>query len=139
VLTTEKIDVRVIASAKNGFDTWRLEFSPGSDPGDNDWQPLFSASDQVPEPSNVVSWNLKDAGNGNFTLRLRMENKDGGYAQKVIHIEINYTPPTATPAPATPTATLEPPTPTFTLVAPTLIPVTETAQPLLTGTPTITP
>jgi membrane peptidoglycan carboxypeptidase len=135
VLTTETIDIRVIANATNGFEIWKLEFAPGSDPGENDWQVLFNTNAQVPEARDVFTWNLKDVGNEKYSLRLRMENSDGGYAQKVVRLEINYVPPTETPTPSpaptetpssTPITTLE----TATDVPPTLIPtITETPSP----------
>jgi penicillin-binding protein 1C len=124
-LTTENIDIRVIASATGGFETWRLDYAPGDDPGDNDWHTLFDSNAEVTEPRDVVNWNLKDAGNGRYSLRLRMENSDGGFAQKVVHFDINYTPPTETPTPSpTPTNT-PPPTLSPTPVPPTSIPPTE--------------
>jgi membrane peptidoglycan carboxypeptidase len=132
ILTDEKIDIRVIASATNGFEIWRLDFAPGSEPGENDWQNLFSTNAQVPEPRDVVNWSLKDVGNGKFTLRLRMENADGAFAEKLVHFEINYVPPTPTPTP-TPTVTETPlPTPTATIELPTIAPPPTT-------TPTVTP
>jgi len=124
VLTEENIDVRIIAKATDGFDIWRLELAKGNDPGDNDWQTLFESNAQVPEPNNVFTWTVKDFENGKYTLRLRMENANDGYAEKKVHIEINFTPPTPTATPITPTPTLEPPTstPTDTLEPPTPIP-----------------
>ena len=111
-LTAEKIDLRIIASAAGAFQTWRLELAPGHDPGENDWQTLYESNAQIPEPQNVYTWDLSKVPNGKYTLRLRMENQDGGYAQKALKIEINYTPPTETPTPITPTSTPEPATST---------------------------
>jgi len=99
VLTDEYLDIRIVASATNRFDIWKLEFAPGDDPGDNDWQVLFNTNAQVPEPRDIVTWNLRETGNGIFTLRLRMENPDGGFAQKLVHLKIDYTQPVYTPTP----------------------------------------
>jgi len=131
VLTDPEINIRVIASATNGFDTWSLDFAPGNDPGDGDWQNLYSTDAQVPDPSDVFTWNLGDVGSGKYSLRLRMENKDGGYAQKVVHIEIDYTAPTEElpSEPPTkivvPTDTQEPPT----AAPPTEVPASATPEP----------
>jgi membrane peptidoglycan carboxypeptidase len=117
VLTADSLAVRIVASATSGFDLWHLQLAPGSDPADGDFQTLFESNAQIPDPADVYTWNVKDSPNGKYTLRLRMENQDGGYAQKVAHIEINITPPTPTPTPTlepatvTPTATSVPPTP----------------------------
>lgn len=121
-LTTETTDVEIIADATGGFETWRLEYAQGDQPGESGWQTLFESDQRVPSPMKVVNWNLSQTGNGNWSLRLRMTNKDGGYAEKTIHLQINYTPPTPTPTPTaspTETPTLAPPTETPTLAPPT--------------------
>lgn len=144
VLTDETIDVEIIADADNGFTVWRLEYAEGDDPRDGDWQLLMESDQRVPSRMKVVNWNLEKTGNARFTLRLRIENKDGGYAEQVIHIKIDYTPPTPEPTPLppteTPTPTLEPTftpkPPTATLEPPT--PESPTPQPP-TPEPTVTP
>jgi membrane peptidoglycan carboxypeptidase len=122
LLTVDKIDVRIVAKATGQFQDWKLEVGPGNDPGDNDWRTIYASDAQVPEPRDVANWDLKENGNGKFTLRLRMENSDGGFAEKLVHIEINYVPP-ATPTP-TPTET-PPPTSTPLPESPTAIPPTQ--------------
>lgn len=110
VLTVEKMDVEIIADAPGGFTVWRLEYAEGDDPSENDWNLLFESDQRVPSRMKVVNWNLEKTGNARFTLRLRMENEDGGYAEKIIHMKIDYTP--ETPEPPTPIPpTVEPPTP----------------------------
>lgn len=138
VLTAEKIDVEVIADATNGFETWKLEFAPGDAPGESDWQVLIESDQRVPSPMPVINWNLNKTGNGRWTVRLRMTSKNGGYAEKVIHIKIDYTPPTPIPVPPTETPTLAPPTPTETPVPPTetQVPVPPTETPTLEPSPT---
>ncbi len=141
-LKEEIVDVRIIASATASFDVWRLEVAPGSDPGNNGWQTLFESNAQIPEPRNVFTWKVKDLANGKYTLRLRMENQDGGYAEKLVHIEIDYQPPTPTATPITPTPTLEPPTitPTVTMEPPTATPpASETPTTPPTDLPSATP
>ncbi len=78
------------------------------------WKLLVQSDQRVPSRMKVVTWNLQQTGNGLFTLRLRMENKDGGYAERVIRLRIEYTPPTPepTPIPSTETPTPLPPSPT---------------------------
>jgi membrane carboxypeptidase/penicillin-binding protein PbpC len=152
-LAVDSLNIRIVAKATTGFDLWRLELAPGNDPGDNDWQTLYESNAQIPDPQDVYTWDISKVTNGKYTLRLHMENKDGGLAEKVVHIEINYAPPTPTPTVTpTPTETLLPPTATFipepptaippTAVPPTAIPPTAvppTAIPPTVETPTVTP
>jgi len=146
VLSDSEININVIASATDGFDTWSLDYAPGNKPGDGDWQNLYNTNAQVPEPRDIFTWNLGEVGNGKYSLRLRMENKDGGYAQKVVHIEIDYTPPTEEVPPEPPTAIV---VPTDTQVPPTAVPPTEVPPTAIPATdvpasatpepPTVTP
>jgi membrane carboxypeptidase/penicillin-binding protein PbpC len=129
-LTDDKIDIRIIASATAGFEIWRLQFAAGNDPADNEWETLYESNAQISQPENVFNWDISKVPNGEYSLRLRMENQDSGYAQKVVHFQIDYTPPTETPTPVPPTATALPPTaipsntpwPSLTPVPPTVIP-----------------
>ena len=135
LLTTENIVVRLIASATNGFDLWELDYAPGHNPGENDWQVLFNTNAQVPEARDIFTWNLKEVVNGKYTLRLRMLNSDSGYAQKLVHIEINYIPPTETPT-LTPAPTeTPPPTATATLITPSPVPPTALPSPTFSPEP----
>ncbi|GAB4487312.1 MAG: PBP1A family penicillin-binding protein [Anaerolineales bacterium] len=138
VLNDENMDVEIIADATDGFTLWRLDYAEGDDPRETDWQLLMESDQRVPGRMKVVNWNLEKTGNARFTLRLRIENKDGGYAEKIIHIKIDYTPPTPippteTPIPMPPSPTLEPPT--LTPVPPTDTPVPPTDTPEPTATP----
>lgn len=133
VLTEEKIDVEIIADATDGFTVWRLEYAEGENPGETDWKLLIESDQRVPSRMKVVNWNLEKTGNSRFTLRLRIENKDGGYAEKVIRIKIDYNPPTPEPTPIPPTET-----PTPTPQPPTATPVPPTPEPP-TPEPTATP
>jgi membrane peptidoglycan carboxypeptidase len=145
VLKDEKVDIRVLATASTAFETWRLEFAPGNDPAeDANWQVLYETNAQIPIPDVVFTWKLREADNGRVTLRLRMENKEGGYAQRLVHLKLDFTPPTpiptAEPPTDTPPPTAIPPTrtprpPTDTPVPPTAIPPTETPIPSPTDTP----
>jgi hypothetical protein len=137
VLTDEKMDVEIIADATGGFTIWRLEYAEGDDPGENDWKILFESDQRVPSRMKVVNWNLEKTGNARFTLRLRMENQDGGYAEKIIHIKIDYTPPTPEPTPIPPTETPTPILPTD--IPPTQTPIPPTPEPPTPEPPTAEP
>ncbi|MCX7754645.1 MAG: transglycosylase domain-containing protein [Anaerolineales bacterium] len=118
-LTESAIDVEIIADATDGFTTWRLEYAEGDNPREDAWQLLIQSDQRVPGRMKVVTWDLEKTGNGRFSLRLRIENQEGGYAERVIRIQIEYTPPIPTPIPPTETPTALPPTPSATPEPPT--------------------
>ena len=142
-LTDEKIDLKVVATATSGFDNWHLDTAPGDNPGDDDWETIFQSGEQVKDPANVYTWNLSKAGNGKVSLRLRMENKEGGYAERVLHLKIDYNPPTPVPTPSpteNPTATMTNPPPPADTPVPTGTPIpTNTSAPTDAPLPTDTP
>ena len=127
-LTTSTFTFNLIASATRGFDTWRLEYAPGDDPGENDWQLLYESNAQIPDAREAFTWDLVPIVNGRYTVRLYMTNQDDGFAEKKVHFSLNYVPPTAVP-------TLTP------LPSNTPLPATETptATSVPTETPTLTP
>lgn len=132
-LTTNQTEIKITANATNGLQVWRLALAPGENPGENDWQILTETNAQIPESRNIYTWNLATLGNGPYSLRLRMENEDGGFVEKIIHVIVNYTPPTETPLP---TATQVPPTAIPPTAVPTLPPAsTPTSSPAETPTP----
>ena len=108
-LKAERMDVRIEAWATGGFANWHLDLADGQNPSDDDWKTLAQSGEQVKDPADVYTWKLSKEKNGKVSLRLRMENKEGGYAERVLHLKIDYTPPTNTPAPTdVPTDTPEP-------------------------------
>jgi membrane peptidoglycan carboxypeptidase len=140
ILTDEKISIRIQAEATGAFDIWRLQFTPGSDPDDNaEWQTLAESNVPVPVREEVYVWKLKEADNGRITLRLRMENKDGGYAQRILHLKLDYTEPTPVPTEEPPTDTPTDIPPTRTPRPPTNTPVPPTDTPPTDTPPTDTP
>jgi len=131
-LTVPSINISVVAKATAGFDVWRLELAPGQNPGKDGWQTLYESNTQILDPKEVYTWDISKVENGKYTLRLHMENKDGGEANKDVHIEINYTAPTPTITPTVPATETPVPTATFTSEPPTAEPTTAvppTAEP----------
>ena len=139
VLKDENVVISVVATATSGFDRWHLDFAPTNNPGDEDWQMLFESREQIKKPSDVYIWNISKVKPNKVTLRLRMENKEGGYAQRIFHLRLDYNPPTATPEPTeVETGTPEPTNtrrPTHTPVPPTDIPPTDIPVPTDTSVP----
>ncbi len=130
----DKIDIEVIAWATRDFQNYRLEYGLGNDP--NDWTLLYEGNSEARDRIKALTWDL-DALNGEtVTLRLRMENREGGYAERKVTFRVDIFIPTPTLEPAT-----ETPTPTITApptdIPPTDIPPSQT--PSLTPEPSATP
>lgn len=147
-LKDENVPVNIVASATSGFDNWRLDFATGFTDGDADWKALTAGGEQVKKPTDVYIWKLSKFPDGKVTLRLRMENKDGGYAERLLHIKLDYNPPTPTPEPTekatgTPVPTNTPHNtprpPTNTSAPPTSVPPTDVPPPTNTPVPTDVP
>ncbi len=117
VISEEDIQLKIVASGRD-FKLVRIEFGYGNDP--QDWQTLFESPDEVREAAVVYKWRVDSLKQDRVTLRLRMENNEDGYAERVISIRIDI--------PPTPTPTLEP-TPTFIPPTATPVPPTETPVP----------
>jgi penicillin-binding protein 1C len=133
-INSSPLDIYAAVSASADFGTYRLEWGPGNDPGQ--WNMLVDGlTKQYKQPDRIYTWDLRKVPEGNITLRLHMEGKDGHYAEKRLHLKIHVPTPTPTPT-STPTVTptITPsPTPTLT---PTLTPTITPTPPTLTPTPT---
>ena len=133
VITEEDLDIKIVAAGDN-FKLVRIEFGYGNDP--QEWQVLFESNNEVRQSEVVYQWKLDKLTEDRITLRLRMENNNDGYAEKIIHLRIEIPEPTETPTP-TETATLPPTeTPTETPIPPTETPAPPTETPI---PPTETP
>jgi hypothetical protein len=129
-ITDEELALKIDAWG-NGFTVVRIEFGYGNDP--QNWELLFESRAEIRD-SVVYKWDLTELNQDRVTLRLRMENRDDGYAERLIRLRIDIPEPTPTP-------TLEPSL-TPTEVPPTDIPPTETptpAPPTNTPEPSATP
>ena len=131
-IAASSLDISIVANATSGFRSWRLDWSPGQNPGN--WTTLTGDENTpVLTPSDVYSWDLTGMPNGQIILRLYMQGDGSNYADQNIHL--NLIVPTPTPMPtATPTST-----PTLT---PSPLPTdtpTDTQAPTDTPTPVSTP
>ncbi len=122
-ITQPSLDISIIANATGGFRSWQLDWNTKANPGnkkilvgDTD-TPIVTATD-------VYTWDLSEMPNGPINLRLYMQAKGGGYAEKDILLNLDLPAPT--------------PTPTFTLI-PTLPPMPTSTQPAPTSTPPASP
>lgn len=115
VLTDATINLRLVAFADGGFSNWRLEFAAGTDPDKKNWLVLYESDQALTQPTDVYPLSLSDLQQGDYSLRIYMESKQGGFYQKTVHFVNGYFPPTeiiiptSTPEPTLiPTVTLEP-------------------------------
>ncbi len=124
----------------SNFENISLQYGLGKKP--DKWITLVEpVNHQFKSPDTIYTWNISELPAGVVTLRLYMQNTEGGYAEKQVKLNLQVpTPtPTLTPTPL-PTETPSPtdlptqtPLPTNTSL-PTEVP---TAAP--TETPTLTP
>jgi penicillin-binding protein 1C len=127
-ISSPQLDIVIQAFSAKDFKNFSLAYGTGKKPAD--WVTLIPPeTQQVTSPSSVYVLDLAGMDPGWLTLRLRVENSKGGYAEWKISVDIQV--PTPTP---TPTAT-ETPTPTATW---TPLP-TDTAVPTETPYPTEVP
>jgi len=123
-ISAPMLDIIIQAFSAKDFKNYSLAYGTGKKP--SDWITLVPPDSQpVTAPTSVYLLDLTGMEPGWITLRLRVENTKGGFAEWKISLDIQV--PTPTP---TPTAT-ETPTPTATwtpLPTDTAIP-TETPQP----------
>ncbi len=139
VIKEEELEIKIAASG-DGFTLVRIEFGYGNDP--QEWEVLFEGRNEIRDAGVVYKWKVDDLKNDRVTLRLRMENNNDGYAERVISIRIDLPEPTSTPTleptfTSTFTPTLAPPTET--LVPPTETPVPPSDTPEPSPTLTLTP
>lgn len=125
-ITSNPLDIYVVAKADAEFKDFRLEYGLGNDP--EDWNGMMDSSTSYEQPERVYTWDLSHAEEGDVTLRLYMSSTEERYAEKRIHIKLAV--PTVTP---TITPTIEP-TATATMT-PT---ATETPTASLTPEPSAT-
>ena len=137
-ITQNQLDISVIANATGNFHSWRLEWGPGTDPGN--WTSLVGDSSiAVPASTNVATLDLTGIPYQQITLHLYMQSDNGGHAEIKIHLNLDLPTPTITPTETPiPTPSITPiPSPTDTLTD-TPVP-SETPIPSETPLPTETP
>jgi len=131
-ITSSPLDIFAKVDVSADFKSYTLAYGSGENP--MDWRPIDESNQPVSQPSKIYSWNLKDIPAGVVALKITMNSIRGGYAERIIHLNMLVS--TATPT-VTPTMT---PTPTQTATptqTPTLI-ATQTSTPTYTATATLT-
>ncbi len=126
-ITVNPLQIWVVASATDWFESFRLEYGIGDDPVE--WRVLGERDFPAPDPEMIYEWDLSELEAGLYTLRLYMTSAEDTYAERKIRVLIDVPTPTPTPT-ETPLPT---PTPTFTPMP------TNTPQPTPTNTPEPSP
>ena len=127
-INTNELEIVVQAYVDQNFKSISLQYGTGNKP--DKWITLVEPENyQFRSPDTIHTWDLTDLPAGVITLRLYMQSTEGGYAERLLKLNLQVpTPtPTVTPTPL-PTETPAPtdlptqtPLPTDTLV-PTAVP-----------------
>lgn len=128
-----EVQVVVRADATANFHHYELQWAPGTDPHNRDWDELDSSTNAIPDQRRIYTLNMEEFPRGAISLRLTIYSTEDTFAEMTIVIHNDLPEPTAVP-----TATF---TPTYT-PSPTLPPTeTPTASntPLPSETPSATP
>jgi hypothetical protein len=80
------VSIVVIADAIKDFKQFRLEYGLGINP--SEWNVLLQSSSAIKQPEEIFKWDLSDVPYGEITLRLFLENTNGGYAEKRLILDI---------------------------------------------------
>jgi penicillin-binding protein 1C len=138
-LNAHDVDVVVKADATANFQDYVLEWAPGENPHNRDWEELESDNDPVRSLEGIYTLDLDDFPRGAISLRLTIHSTEDGYAELTIVVFNDLPEPTAvptnTPQP-TPTRTATP-LPSDTPTATNTSAPTDTSAP--SDTPTETP
>ncbi|MCJ7512446.1 MAG: hypothetical protein MUO23_05695, partial [Anaerolineales bacterium] len=116
VINSGPLAIIARVGATDGFRDWVLEASEGTEP--KSWPDLARDDQQHNQEDLLYAWDMAGVKNGPLTVRLTVRGKNGGSAERRVHVFINRPEPTPTPTPAPtvtppPTATEAPsPTPT---------------------------
>ena len=137
-ITNSPLDIIGRIDASSDFMNFSLQYGLGDDP--TDWNVLYIGNQPVSIPEKFYSWDLQSIAPGIITLRILINSVRGGFAERLIHLNLQFLTPTPTITPTvyftqTPTQTN---TPFFTQTAiPTATP-TSTQPPISTESPTAT-
>ncbi len=123
------------------FQNFTLEYGMGDNP--SEWNEVYVGSQPVSQVGKIYSWDLKSLPPGVITLKITLKNIRGGYAERLLHLNIQIPTPTPTVTPSitptpTPTETLIP-SPTQTNIPPISPTASPTPVPTDSPTPTNTP
>ena len=130
-ITTDSLNITVVASATSGFQSFTLEYGVGSNP--SQWYQLVNSTSPVTTPTTVSAWDLTGLPYQQITLRLHMQGSGSAYAERMVHLNLSL--PTATP---TQTVTATPTAPPTATQMPTSIP-SSTSSPSATSVTSATP
>ncbi|MGE5124015.1 MAG: transglycosylase domain-containing protein, partial [Acidobacteriaceae bacterium] len=138
-VTVSPLEISGKMDVSADFQNLTIEYGVGDKPVE--WKGLADGSQPFSQPGTIYSWDLTTIPTGVVTLRFTMHSIRGGYAERLIHVNIQIPTPTPTITPTSspvPTHT-QVPTNTPTTTATQTMPPTLTSTPVITATPTPTP
>ena len=148
-ITISPIDFIGKLNATGDFMNYSIAYGIGDNPAE--WNELVVGNQPTSQPEKIYSWDINAIPRGIITLKIRLESIRGGYAERLVHLNIQVSTPTPTITPTasptlTPTNTLTPwptqtytPVPTQTTVPSATPSATQTAVITESPTPTNTP
>jgi penicillin-binding protein 1C len=134
-INAHDVDVVIKANATANFQDWVLEWAPGENPRNRDWEELEGDNDPVPNLEGVYTLDMEDLPRGAISLRLTIHSTEDTYAELIIVIYNDLPAPTAVPT-STPQPTA---TPTLTPMPSDTPTITNTSAPSNTPVPSDTP
>jgi penicillin-binding protein 1C len=137
-ITNSPLDIFGKIDASSDFMNFSLQYGLGDDP--TEWNVLYNGNQPVRQPEKFYSWDLQSFAPGIITLRIIINSVSGGFAERLIHLNLQYVSPTPTITATTyftqtPTQTSTPLSTQTTI--PTATP-TSTQTPISTESPTAT-
>ncbi|MFH2039493.1 MAG: transglycosylase domain-containing protein, partial [Chloroflexota bacterium] len=141
VVSTNPLEMFIIANATSNFRSFQLEYGKGRSP--SEWFLLVPETmNPASSDNSVVTWDLTDIQTNWVTIRMYLTSADGHYAEKIIRFQLDIPTPTPTPT-ATATRTPRPTktataTPTATATATSTATKTRKPKPTNTSLPTTT-
>jgi penicillin-binding protein 1C len=139
-ITNSPMDIFGKLDATADFMNFSVLYGLGNDP--TEWNEIYVGNQPISQPGVIYSWDLKSITPGIITVKIRINNVRGGFAERLIHINVQYLTPTPT---KTPTVYItQTPIPSYTstpFMTQTAVPTespTTTQTPIETETPTPT-
>jgi penicillin-binding protein 1C len=96
-VTTSPLDIFGKLDATADFMNFSVQYGLGNDPAE--WNELYVGNQPISQSGKIFSWDLNSMAPGIITLKIKINNVRGGYAERLFHINLQYLTPTPTITP----------------------------------------
>ena len=101
-ITENMVNVQGFINAGQSFSSYDVQVAPT---GSENFNIVAGPFRQLPTGNQLGEWNAQNTQNGQYTIRLAVNNTAGGFAYRTVNVNLQKPQPTATPTPTTqPTA-----------------------------------